>query len=261
MIDIHSHLLPGLDDGAADWNEAMALAAAASAEGITDIIATPHHFDGRYNNSAAKVNELVNTMNAMLTEQQIPLTVHSGQEIHVHHHLLNNWDNGLLLPLAGSKYVLLEMPSSRIPEHMDQLVYELKLAGISAVIAHPERNAEIVKHPERLAELIALGAYAQVTSHSLVGGFGRTIERAAWHLCRHRLIHFIASDAHHLEWRGFRMKEAFERAAGTLGEQWSDYYARNAARLLQSEEIAAAPSEASLPRSGGWDKLKSLFRQ
>lgn len=259
MIDIHSHILPGIDDGAADWEHSIALARAAEAEGITDLIATPHHYDGKYNNSAETVHKLTEQLNERLSEQAIQLKIHQGQEIHIHHDLLRNWQQGKLLGLAGSSYVLLEMPASHVPPAMEEFIYELKLLDIHAIIAHPERNAEIVKSPDRLEDLIAAGAYAQVTSHSLLGGFGRGIERAAWTLSRRGLIHFIASDAHNLSWRGFRLQEAYERVTLEMGEDWASYFEYNAHALLLNTELSSLPNQDQLKRVGGWDRIKSLF--
>ena len=116
----------------------------------------------------------------------MPITIVTGQEIRVHDDLLEAWYRKELLPLAGSSYVLIEMPSSRIPKAMLDLIHELSILNLKPIIAHPERNAEVVQHPERLAELVEAGAFAQVTTHSLVGGFGKRIEQTAWSLCRRR---------------------------------------------------------------------------
>ncbi|WP_042170214.1 tyrosine-protein phosphatase [Paenibacillus gorillae] len=261
MIDIHSHILPGIDDGAADWADSLMLARAAVAEGITDIIATPHHYDRKYKNDADQVLALVNELNDRLNKQDIPLMVHAGQEIHIHEELLAHLDEGNLLKLANSDYMLLEMPHSRIPNAMEHIVYELCLAGIKPIIAHPERNAEVVKHPERLAALIELGAFAQVTSHSLLGGFGREIERISWELCRQGLIHFIASDAHNLAWRGFRMRESFEKTEEVLGVSTAAAYARNAELLLHNKEVGMTAIRQSERRHKGWSSFRSLFRK
>lgn len=260
MIDIHTHILPGIDDGAADWDYSIKLARAAAAEGITGIIATPHHYDGKYTNDADTVRELTAELNHRLTELDIPVTIQTGQEIRAHSEFLSNWQGKKLLPMGDSFYVLIEMPSSQIPKSMEQIVYELRLLGVRTVIAHPERNAEVVRNPDRLAELVELGAYAQVTTHSLLGGFGRGIEKASWTLCRRGLIHIVASDAHHLEWRGFRMKEAYERVESELGPQWRRYFERNAQAIWNARELTDQPAPAlSAAKAGGWGKIKSLF--
>ncbi|GLX70128.1 tyrosine-protein phosphatase [Paenibacillus glycanilyticus] len=260
MIDIHTHILPGIDDGAADWDYSIKLARAAAAEGITGIIATPHHYDGKYSNEKETVIELTAELNNRLLGLDIPITIQSGQEIRVHSEFLTNWQGGRLLPMGNSSYVLIEMPSSQIPKSMEQIVYELRLIGIRTVIAHPERNAEVVQHPDRLAELIDLGACAQVTTHSLLGGFGRGIEKSAWNLCRRGLIHVVSSDAHHLEWRGFRMKEAYERVEAEMGPVWRRYFEGNAQAIWDGRALTDQPSlTQSASKAGGWGKLKSLF--
>ncbi|MGO4110673.1 tyrosine-protein phosphatase [Paenibacillus sp. YAF4_2] len=260
MIDVHTHILPGIDDGAADWEYSIKLARAAAAEGITGIVATPHHYDGKYSNDVETVKALTEELNGKLTELDIPVRILPGQEIRAHNDFLTNWQSGKLLPMGLSSYVLIEMPSSQIPRSMEQIVYELRLLGIRTVIAHPERNAEVVQEPNRLAELVELGAYAQVTTHSLLGGFGRGIEKAAWTLCRRGLIHIVSSDAHHLEWRGFRMKEAYERVEQELGPAWRRYFERNAQAIWDARSLTDQPTILqATTKTAGWNKIKSLF--
>lgn len=234
MIDMHTHILPGVDDGAADWAETFTMARAAVAEGITTVIATPHHANGKYWNESEAVLELVEQANERLTSEGIPLHVMPGQEIRVHDDLLDAWTQHKLLSLAGSSYVLLEMPSGSIPRGMGELIHELQVMGLKTVIAHPERNAEVMSHPERYAALIEAGAYGQVTTHSLVGGFGKRIEQQAWKLCREGLIQLVSSDAHHVERRGFKLKEAYARIDRELGTAWREAARMNGENLIHN---------------------------
>ncbi|MDQ6420690.1 CpsB/CapC family capsule biosynthesis tyrosine phosphatase [Paenibacillus sp. LHD-117] len=251
MIDIHTHILPGIDDGAASIEDALDLARAASQEGITALIATPHHANGTYMNPAGGVIRLVDELNERLTESGIPVSVHTGQEIRVHDDLLDAWHRHELLTMAGSKFVLLEMPSSRIPKGMPDLVHELAIMGLLPVIAHPERNAEVVQHPERLEELIDLGAYAQVTTHSLLGGFGKRIEQASWEFLKRGNIHLVSSDAHHALRRGFRMREAYAAIERTMGASWTAYLQANAANVLEDKPFGEQPPMAVSSASKG----------
>jgi protein-tyrosine phosphatase len=240
MIDIHTHILPGVDDGAANWEETFAMARAAVAEGITTVIATPHHANGKYWNESEAVLELAEQANVRLEDEGIPLHVLTGQEIRVHDDLLDAWAQGnKLLSLAGSSYVLLEMPSGAIPRGMGELVHELQVMGLRTVIAHPERNAEVMSHPERFAALIEAGAYGQVTTHSLVGGFGKRIEQQAWKLCRQGLIQLVSSDAHHVERRGFKLREAYARIERQLGSAWRDGARMNGENLIHNLPLIA----------------------
>ncbi|MDQ0086856.1 protein-tyrosine phosphatase [Paenibacillus anaericanus] len=245
MIDIHTHILPGVDDGAEYWNDTLDMARAAVSEGITTIIATPHHANGRYFNSAVEVVEHTRYINEQLLALGVPVTILPGQEIRVHIDLLEAWSRAELLPLANSNYVLIEMPSSHIPKEMDELIHELKIMNLKPIIAHPERNAEVIENPQRLAALIQRGAFAQVTSHSLLGGFGRKIEKMSWSLCSSGLIHIVSSDAHHVQRRGFRLREAYDVINERMGEQWYNYFINNAQCIIEDKPFNSAPTSVS----------------
>ncbi|OAB32924.1 tyrosine-protein phosphatase [Paenibacillus glacialis] len=249
MIDIHTHILPGVDDGAKNWNDTLNMAKAAVAEGITTLIATPHHANGKYMNTAIEVIERTRQINEQLIVEGVPITIRSGQEIRLHGDWLDSWYRKELLPLADSRYVLIELPSSRIPKELYELIYELNILNMKPIIAHPERNAEIMKHPDRLANLIERGAWAQVTTHSLLGGFGKRIEKLAWTLCKRGLIHIVSSDAHHVERRGFRLREAYNVIGDVMGEQWQNYFLNNAQCVIDDRPFEIQPVEK--PSSGG----------
>ncbi|TVY01262.1 tyrosine-protein phosphatase [Cohnella terricola] len=260
MIDIHTHILPGVDDGAVSWELTIEMARAAAAEGITVLIATPHHANGRYLNPAAEVEAVVLQANERLTAAGLNITIRPGQEIRVHDGLLDAWDQKELLTLAGSDYMLIELPSSRIPKGMGELIHELNMLKLKPIIAHPERNAEIAEHPERLSELLEEGAYAQVTTHSLLGGFGRGVERTAWSLCAQGLIHLVSSDAHHPQRRGFRLREAYGTIRDRLGEEWETWYMDNARCVIENHSFGERPAIATSP-PGGVRRLLSYFRK
>ncbi len=258
MIDIHTHILPGLDDGASDWDDTLKMAQAAVAEGITTIIATPHHANGRYDNPATDVRERVSRANERLTAEGVPVTIASGQEIRVHGDLLDAWHRGELLTLADTAYVLIEMPFSHVPKNMKELIHELGILRLRPIIAHPERNAEIAGRPRLLAELIELGACSQMTTHSLLGGFGRQVRQAAWTLCESGLVHLVSSDAHHPERRGFRLREAYGAIRERMGEPWEDYYKRNA-RCVAEDIPFDGPPSSTVPEDTVLRRLISFF--
>lgn len=257
MIDIHTHILPGLDDGAETWEDTMNMARAAASEGITTIIATPHHANGKYDNIASEVVEHTNLANEQLIAAGIPITILPGQEIRMHFDFLEAWHRTELLPLANSNYLLLEMPSACIPHEIFELIHELKIMKLKPIIAHPERNAEIMKNPERLVELIDRGAYTQVTSHSLLGGFGKRIEKLAWSLCKDGLIHIVASDAHHVDRRGFRLREAYNMVSERMGRPWEEYFLNNAQSVIDDNSFGTQP--ALVPIKGKIRRMLSYF--
>jgi protein-tyrosine phosphatase len=237
MIDIHTHILPGIDDGAEDLEESLLMARFAVAEGIHTIIATPHHANGRYDNPAAVVQQKLAELNAALREERIPLTVHAGQEIRVYSDLIEDYHAGHAISLHQSQYILLELPSGEVPSDMEDLLHELQVRRLVPIIAHPERNLEIASKPSILAELVEMGFLSQVTSHSINGLFGRKIQKLSLELCKKKLIHFVSSDAHNMTNRSFGLSAAYLQIRGELGVEQMQYYMNNAERLYRNMPI------------------------
>ncbi|TDM12068.1 tyrosine-protein phosphatase [Macrococcus lamae] len=238
MIDIHNHILFGIDDGAQNAEETLAMARAAVAEGITNIIATPHHRIGVYENYGPKIIELTAQVNELIQSHHIPLTVHPSQEIRIYGDLIDDLKNGKALPLMkDAPYVLIEFPSHEVPIYTEQLFTKMALEGYVPVIAHPERNSELQKNPNKLAALIELGALCQVTSGVVVGRLGDYSQSIAEMMMKHKMIHFIASDAHNVSGRNFFMKECFEFIEDHYGSEQADYYKENALKIYAGEDI------------------------
>ncbi|MGH3032014.1 MAG: tyrosine-protein phosphatase [Gaiellaceae bacterium] len=196
MIDLHSHILPGLDDGARTIEEARALARLAASEGVTAIAATPH-VRTDYPTRPEQMEEGVEELRRDFDEQAIPVEVLHGGEIAVD--ALPDLDRDELrrftLAQNGS-YLLLEFPYRGWPLELEERVFELRAAGLTPILAHPERNAHVQERPESLAEAVRNGALVQVTAASLDGRLGRSSREAALHLLELRLAHVLASDAH-----------------------------------------------------------------
>ncbi|QWU18516.1 protein tyrosine phosphatase [Paenibacillus sophorae] len=245
MIDIHSHILPFADDGASGWEDALAMARDAHEDGIQTVIATPHHANGQYLNPADNIMDGVAKMNEKLCLEGIPLTVLPGQEIRVYANLLDDLERGVLLPLASSRYMLLEMPSSRVPSRMEELCHELIIQGYVPVIAHPERNAEIAAHPERLERLVGLGAVGQLTAQSLTGEFGGKLQKLSLELCRRNTIHVLASDAHNGDSRPFGLYRAYQMIDKQLGGEIAGYFRKNAQNIVSNIPIEQRIVESS----------------
>lgn len=237
LIDIHSHLLPFMDDGAEDWDQALAMARQACADGIEVIIATPHHENGRYVNEAAHVIQSVEILNSKLQDMGLDVVVLPGQEIRVHDDLLTHWDAGELMALNNTRYMLLEFPSSNVPKQIEDLIHELSLLDIQVIIAHPERNAEIARNPERLKRLVELGALSQLTAQSITGENGRKLQKLSFNLCKMNLIHFLATDAHDPIRRPFRLTRSYQLIEQQIGSGMALYFKENAQRLLNNMVI------------------------
>lgn len=210
MIDIHSHILPGVDDGAQTEEDSLDMAKAAVEEGITKIVASPHHKNRTYDNYKDEITTHVSVLNDLFQSNNIPLEVIAGQEVRIYGEIVEDVEKGEIQPVNDSKYLLIEFPSDSVPHYTEQLFYDLQIAGIKPVIVHPERNRELLENHRRMYELVRNGALSQVTAASVVGKFGKKIEEFSHQLIEAHLTHFIASDAHNTTTRGFCMREAFE---------------------------------------------------
>ncbi|NEW04719.1 tyrosine protein phosphatase [Paenibacillus sp. SYP-B3998] len=237
MIDIHSHILHNLDDGPRTMEQSLELALMAVHEGVSTIIATPHHRNGSYMNAADSIIEAASLFQEQLIKNHIPLTVYHGQEIRVYPQMIDDYEGNSLLTLHGSSYMLIEFPPSKLPERIDEIFYELSLLHITPIIAHPERNREIADQPDKLFRLVEQGALSQITSHSINGLFGPSVQSLSLELCRRNLVHFLASDVHDAIHRPFHLQQAYRTVENLLGGDYVKYYQQNAERLIRHTEI------------------------
>lgn len=174
IIDIHCHILPGIDDGAADFTESLEMAKAAAKEGIKKIIATPHHRNGSYDNYKDEIIHRTKELNDYLQSEQVKVEILPGQETRIYGEMVEDYEKGEILTLAEvSTYVFVEFPSGNVPRYTEQLLFDLQMKGVTPVIVHPERNAELIQQPDKLYQFVKNGAATQVTAASVVGYFGK----------------------------------------------------------------------------------------
>ncbi|MGK0553954.1 tyrosine-protein phosphatase [Macrococcus capreoli] len=238
MIDLHNHILFGIDDGAQTKEDTLNMARAAQAQGITDIIATPHHKIGVYQNFGPKIKALAEEVNTIIAAEGIPVKVHPSQEIRIYGDVVEDLKSGKALTLTeNGPYVLIEFPSNEVPVFTEQLFTKLALEGYIPIIAHPERNTELQKNPNKLAKLIELGALAQVTAGVVCGQLGEYSKQCAEMMMEHRLIHIVASDAHNVTSRNYYMKEAYDVIEQQYGIEEVNKYKENAQKVLAGETI------------------------
>lgn len=238
MIDIHCHILPESDDGPADLEDSLEMAKEAIKGGITHLFATPHHRNGRYENSKIDILSRVNKLNKRLEQENIPLTIHPGQELRIHRELFDSMEDGEVLTLGNKgKYLLLELPSGRVPSYTQETIYELLLMGITPIIVHPERNQELIKNNDQLFELVKEGALTQLTSGSIIGLFGKKVKAFSEKIIEHNLAHFIATDAHNVHSRGFTLQEAYEKITKKYGMNRTFYFRENTELLMLGRSL------------------------
>ena len=219
MVDLHAHLLPGVDDGAEALADAVRMCEIAAADGITAAVATPHQRHEWWPN--ADRNDLVSRFENLLAAVGTKIALAVGAEIRVDSELLAEVDllpDGSLLPLAGSRYLLLELPPARVGPDPRAVVHELAVAGWRPVLAHPERIPWLAEEPASFAELVERGALLQLTAMSVTGAFGKRAKECCAFLLDNDLAHFVASDAHDESKRPPVLSEAYRFIAGGWGE-------------------------------------------
>lgn len=240
IVDIHSHLLAGMDDGARDQDEALLMAKQAVERGITHIIATPHHRNGFYMNHPKEILSQTSKLNSLLSQQEIPLKVLPGMEFHLHGDISRDIEDieQNILPLSESnKYILIELPYTYIPHFTESVFYKLQLMGYIPIIAHPERNEEFQRRPNRLFDLVNQGALGQVTAASVVGLFGKDSQKFSFKLLKHNLVHFIASDAHNTTSRSFELVSAYNYMEKYFSKEHRKYMTENSIHVLNGTEF------------------------
>lgn len=216
MVDLHCHILPGLDDGAKNLEDSLAMAEDAIADGITHVVATPHA-SSAYSFDFARVCAARDELSAKLGER---LTLATGCDFHLNHeNLTAARQDPRPFCINQKDYLLVEFNEFSIPPSMDQTLHELQLAGIHPIVTHPERNAILRTRPERLQTWIAQGSYVQITAASLTGVFGPVAQELAWLWLVQGCVHFISSDAHNTARRPLKLKFAFDAVAERCGEE------------------------------------------
>lgn len=209
MIDIHNHILPTIDDGPNNEEEMLALIKQAVEQGISSIVATPHHLHYKYNNSFGDVERQVNELNNNDIIKRMNINVYVGQEVRITDQLIRDLDNGNVRGINYSRYILLELPSRNVPHFTQRILYEIQIRGYIPIIVHPERNKEIASDINILYKLINQGALSQITTSSLSGKMGKKLQKLSLQMIENQLIHFIASDAHNLNNRPFIANDLF----------------------------------------------------
>ena len=219
MIDIHSHILFGVDDGAKNREETREMLKIACSEGITDIIATPHFITGANNYTKESLLETYSDVRLLIEEDALPISMHLGNEIFLDEYVEKEIENGSALCLSVTKYVLVELPMLRIPSYTEGVFSRLIQKGYHLIIAHPERNRELSEDFGRLDCWMEMGCLLQINSSSLTGLSGRHAKEAARKLLLEGMVDFVATDCHSPEKRPPRMQEAERLVAGMIGKE------------------------------------------
>ena len=220
MLDLHNHMLPGLDDGARDWAESLEMARIAVEDGIRGVVCTPHWVYGYFENSREVVLRTVEGLRQRLKDHAIPLEVYPGTELRLDSEIPRRIEEGLLLTVNdGRRYALIELPDEIVPQNMENFFWELQSQNITPIIGHPERNRPMMRDPTRLQRWVEMGALVQMTAASLTGRFGTELRKFSYSLLEHHLVHIVATDAHGIESRVPRLSEGYQEVKKILGKE------------------------------------------
>lgn len=240
FVDIHCHMIPGIDDGARDRSDALAMALLAVDEGIDTVVVTPHQLGAFASNMGDEIRVRAVELQELLNANDVPLKVLPGGDVRIDSGMVRQVLEGEVLSLADHRrHVLLELPHELyLP--LEPLLGELQAQGMVGVLSHPERNQGILQQPGLLEPLVEAGCLMQVTAGSLLGGFGPASQALAEQMCRRGLVHFLATDAHGPKSRRPRMRAAYQRASGLAGQRAADLWCREYPRLVaEGSEVPA----------------------
>jgi len=233
MIDLHAHILPGVDDGPATMDSSLMMARIAVSEGIDTVVATPHHLNGVYCMGRTDILAACKKMNGELENRQIPLTILPGSEVHLCPEIMDDYANDRLMTLNDSgKYFFLEMPDHFIAAAVRSLISRLVRLNTIPIIAHPERNLTIQRDTALLSGFTAAGALTQITGASLLGAFGTGTRTCCRQLLADRSVHLMASDAHSPDHRPPALRKAHQALAGLVGSDRADWMLKKAPKQI-----------------------------
>lgn len=252
MLDLHCHMLPGIDDGATDLAMALEMARMAHADGIRTVACTPHIYPGMYENTAPGIRNAIAALQSELDQAGIGLRLVEGADVHLDPSLVEGIRSDRVPTIAGSRYLLLEPPHHVSPPRFEDSVFDLVLAGYVPVITHPERLSWIEHDYDVFCRLADRGVFMQITAGALTGRFGRRPRYWAERFLSEGRTHLLATDAHHPRRRPPLMAEAREAAAAILGEEEATHLVETRPRGIVEDRppaelppLPAASSRAS----------------
>lgn len=249
MIDLHSHILPGVDDGAPDLETSLAMARMAVDDGIRVMAATPHFLPGVYENESQDIRQRVADLQQVLQDQGIPLDIVSGSDAHIRPDFPACLREGRVLTINDSRYVLFEPSHVTVSPRMDDLLFNVLASGFVPILTHPERLRWIEHNYDLMLKLVDLGVLMQITCGSLTGRFGQRPQYWAQRMLAEGKVHILATDAHDTQRRPPSMASSFDLARAELGlDEAKNLMLIRPAMILDNEPASSLPP---LPHSTG----------
>jgi protein-tyrosine phosphatase len=234
MIDFHTHVLYGVDDGSRDMQMSLEMLSISRQQGVKHICLTPHYISGEYEitrqDYELRVGKLYNNVNSD------DLKLYHGLEIYINPDLPSLYREKKIWGINDSKYLLIELPMQQFPIYTDKVFYQLRLEGVVPIIAHPERNLSIIKNRELLENLIRMGTVVQMNSGSLNGMYGSMIQKFADELVKMNMVHLLGSDAHNVTKRPPQINDGYKRVKA-LNPDAYEWIIDNEHNIINNEVI------------------------
>ncbi|UCF65549.1 MAG: hypothetical protein JSW33_06870 [bacterium] len=221
FIDIHSHLIPQFDDGPKNFQESLDMLRQAVDQGITQVFATSHFNEWIPREVETEYFKKLNQLRKKAERANLPITIHSGSEIFYHQYVEKTVKKSKVTTLGNwGQYILLEFPMFQMPDGAEEVLFKLAADKYIPIVAHPERYVKIVERPRRILNFIRFGGLLQVNGGSILGHFGKDIQKVALQLLERELVHFIASDAHSPRVRQYVLKPVYEFLQNKISEDY-----------------------------------------
>ena len=231
MIDIHSHILYGIDDGSKNLNMTLDMIRNAEKDGTSKLVATPHYCRGYGEAEYCQVKKMLYDLKKVIKKENINIELFHGQEVYYEKNILEFYNKGLIGTINDTRYMLIELPMNKFDNEPLEVIYELRIRGIVPILAHPERYIPFIKNPSKINDFIKEGFLFQVNSGSLTGQFGREVKKTAKVFLESNVYNFMGSDAHNDKSRVTGLSKAMKYV---VNEQ---LFEESSNKLLENEEI------------------------
>ncbi|WP_378950825.1 tyrosine-protein phosphatase [Pelosinus sp. sgz500959] len=250
MFDLHSHIIPGIDDGSKNMETSLTMLQIAIQNGTTDIVATPHVIEGEWLPTWDRILKECAGLQKKAQKAGIEINIFPGGEVALYLDILKILKGPGPYCINGGRYMLVELPSSEIPSFTDDFFFTLQTRGITPILAHPERYPELAKKPEILAEWIRTGVLTQMNGTSITGLMGTRVMETAEFFLRNNMIHVIGSDAHGIRNRNTNLTSAIDKITMMIGtERTQQLMVTNPSDIIHSRDI-------EIPEIGNFNQQK-----
>jgi protein-tyrosine phosphatase len=257
MIDMHTHIIPELDDGAVDEGTATAMLKLASDHGTGVIVATPHVIEGEWLPEWDRITAGCDLLRRIVKRDNLNLMVYPGAEVALHMDILSRITGPGQYCINGGNYLLTELPAFEIPSFTEDFFFILQTRGITPILAHPERHPEIARQPEILLEWVRKGVYVQLNGSSIIGKLGERIAKTAELLLLNNLVHCVGSDAHGIQSRRPKLTDTAEKLKNLVSEEHAyRILIENPQKIIEGKTLVEPEvTQFKYPRKAGlWQK-------